>query len=190
MNDRTLPFHEHEVGLGSAIEHQLFRRAGDEIGDHGVDADSPPFDEDAGLPGGGEAGPDALFPQRAEKLELRGHLPDVAVGADGEHHGRVHVSNAAVGDGDLRWRPTQVVDGDVVLACNLDELGNVTEEAVQATPHLEPVLDGAAHELHPFGRNLAARRRDADEEGVGTEREPLIQCGDDGNVATEAEDLL
>src|SRR6266566_1777505 len=52
------------------------------------------------------------------------------------------------------------------------------------------MLDRAADQSHPLCRELSARGGDADEQRVGLQREPLVDRGDDGNVATEAEHLL
>ena len=60
--------------------------------------------------------------QRVEDLQLRRHLADVAVGADGEHDRRVDVAHAAAGDVEVRGRPAEIVDRDAVLRRERREL--------------------------------------------------------------------
>ena len=68
--------------------HQLLGRAGDEVGDDRVDRDPPPRDRDPGLPGRHELACDAAPARLAVELERDAHLPDRAVGADGQHDPR------------------------------------------------------------------------------------------------------
>src|SRR5438093_4543625 len=74
VDQAPLTFDEDDVGVLRRLEHQPFRRTGDEVGHH---RDSPPSDEDARLPGGDEPHALAALDPGVPQLALRGHLPDV-----------------------------------------------------------------------------------------------------------------
>src|SRR5262249_39082941 len=85
MEERALTLDpEHLAATGGALDHQLLRGPGGEVGDDRVDGDPPAGDRDARLPGGNEDRPEAATLCLAVELQRDRHLPDRAVGADGE----------------------------------------------------------------------------------------------------------
>ena len=105
---------------------------------------------------------DPAAAKRVEDLQLRRHLADVAVGADGEDDGRVDVAHAAARHLEPRGRTAEVVDRDAMLRGERRELRDVGDEGVQPAPDLEPLLDRAREKQDPLGGQLAPRGRDAD----------------------------
>ena len=190
MNQAPLPFHEDDVGVLRRLEHQPFRRPGDEVGHHGVHGDPPAFDEDPGLPGGDEAGAMPPLDQRVPQLDLGGHLADVAVGPYREHHQRADFRGATVGDRQVGGRFAGIQDADVLAAGQRPQLRVIRDEGVQAAPDLQPALDGAAQPAAPFGRQATAHRRDADEHGGRAQPETLLEVPHDRERAAEPQHVL
>ena len=86
MQQRPLALDPEQLAAaGDAFEDERLGRAGDEVGDDCVDREPPAGDRDPGLAGRDER------PRRCRDAAPRGrargdgHLPDRAVGADGEH---------------------------------------------------------------------------------------------------------
>ena len=190
VDDRTLPLDEHEVRLTRRLEHEVLGGTGDEVGDDGVHGDPSPLDQNAGLAGGGEGGADPLGANRVEDLKLRRHLADVAIGADGEDDGRVDVAHAAARHLEPRGRTTEIVDRDAMLGGERRQLRDIGDEGVQAAPDLEAVLDRAGEQQDPLGGQLAPGGSDTDQQRVRPESEPFVERRDDGDIATEADDVL
>ena len=86
MNDRPLPFHQHDIRRLRGLDRERLGGASDEISNNGVDRNAPPLHENAGLTRGGKIHAMSKLPHRRLHLQLRGHLPDVAVGTDGQHN--------------------------------------------------------------------------------------------------------
>ena len=152
MDDRALPLDEHQIGIHRTLEHEPLGSAGDEVGNHGVHANAAPLDQDARLPGGGKVGTYSAAAEATEQLQLRRHLADVAVGADGQHHGGVDLAHSPASYLEIPRRPTQVMDRDAVLVRQGSQLGDVADEAVQAAPDLELALDRAGEQRDPLAR--------------------------------------
>src|ERR671921_205211 len=84
MSEGALALDEDEIRRGSGrLQHQLFGGSSDEVRNHGVDADAPPRDDDAGLSGGDELGRETGFRRRPQglhplfrELPARGGKPD------------------------------------------------------------------------------------------------------------------
>ena len=83
MEERALAFDQIPAVVG-ARRRELLDRAGDEIGDDGIDRHALAGDQDAGLAGRPEIGGDAALAQAAGQRDRRDHLADRAIGADGE----------------------------------------------------------------------------------------------------------
>ena len=118
-------------------------------------------------------------PRLEVELERDRHLPDRAVGADGEHDRRRHLrgsrrsrsrGRAAAGAG--RAAPRRAV-------ARARELVVVAEEHVQAVLDVEPVRDAALQQVDPRRREASALRGDADERGVRVEAERIVDRADD-----------
>src|SRR5438132_8771461 len=75
--------------------------------------------------------------QGVPQLDLRGHLPDVAVGSHGVHHVSVDLGRQSIGDRQVGGRPARIEDADAALARQRTQLGIVADERVQAAPDLE-----------------------------------------------------
>jgi hypothetical protein len=86
MDERALPFDEEEVAAPRSLDHEALAGAGEEVGDDGVDCDSPAGDHDPGLPGGHEDRAEAARTGGPVELDGDGLLADGAVGADGEDY--------------------------------------------------------------------------------------------------------
>ena len=71
-----------------ALDDEPLPRAGEEVGDDGVDRDAPAGDHDPGLAGGDEHRAKAARAGRQVELDGDGLLADGAVRADGEHDAR------------------------------------------------------------------------------------------------------
>ena len=109
------------------------------------------------------------MPRRARlavELERDGHLPDRAVGADGEDRLVAPcVRFSPVGTLRPARRLAQVAQLDAVLARERGELGIVGDELVQAVLEVEPRRDALLEQLAPRRREPPALRGDADERG-------------------------
>src|SRR5579862_3216249 len=89
MQERSLPLDEDELAPAThAFQHELLGGPRNEVGDHGVDGDPPPRDRDPRLTRRDELASHATPARFAIELERHRHLPDRAVGADGEDHAR------------------------------------------------------------------------------------------------------
>ena len=85
MEQRALALDPEQLAAAvAAFDHERLGGAGEEVGDDGVDGDPPPRDRDPGLAGRDELALDATAARLGVELERDGHLPDRAVGADGE----------------------------------------------------------------------------------------------------------
>src|SRR5215218_4874714 len=131
MAQGALALDQDEVGRGpGSLEHQLLGGAGDEVGDHGVDADAPSCDDDTGLSCRNELGGEAGLPGGAFDLQGRGHLADGTVRPYGERDLRPDLEALPREERDVLRRLAHVPDW---LA---GELG--CESLVEAADDLEP----------------------------------------------------
>ena len=197
MDQASLPLHQHEprgVAQGTelfhALEHELLRSAGDEIGRHRVHRDAPSFDEDPRLPRGDEAGAVAAAHQRVSQLELRRHLAHVAVAADREDDIGIDLSGAAVGDRQGRGRLARVEDADAARPGEAPQLGVVSEEGMEAAPDLETLRDRALQPAAPLDGQLATRGGDPDQDRRGAAGDAALEFVHHRNRAAEAQHLL
>src|SRR6185312_14462055 len=101
VDERSLAFHQHDLGAFGRLHDEPFGGAGDEVGDDGVDGDAPSFDEDAGLAGAGEAHGASALGEPVAQLQGSGHFADVAVGAHGEDDRGVDIAHPSAGDGQV-----------------------------------------------------------------------------------------
>ena len=180
MEQRALALDEQQLSPAPvSLDDEPLGRAGDEVGDRRVDRDAPAGDCDSGLARRHELRGDAAPPRLAVELQADGHLPDRAIGADRQDDRRRHLEVLAGRDVQVRRRLSEVAQGDVVLSRELDELGVGGQELVQAVVDVEAVLDAGADLLQERRREAAARRRDADERGVGAEAQRILDRADD-----------
>jgi len=126
----ALPFDPEQIALIGPLDHEPLGRAGEEVGDDRVDGDPPAGDRDSGLPGRDEDGPQTALLRLAVELERDGHLPDRAVGADGEHDPGVELQVLAGRDVEAVRGLAQVVQLDLVARGKLNELGILGQELV------------------------------------------------------------
>src|SRR5438309_9847191 len=166
MEDRALPFYPEQVAARAAFDHEPLRRSRQEVGDDRVDRDPPPGDGDPGLAGRNEDGTQPALPSLEVELARGRHLPDRAIGADGEHDRRVDVEIRSGRGAEIRRRLAQVAQLDAAFARELDEARDVPQADVQAVFEVEPVLDAFAQQGAPIGREMSTLSDDADERTV------------------------
>ncbi len=165
------------------FDDELLGRAGDEVGDDGVDRDAPAGDRDPGLPGRDEPRLDPARPGGAVELERHRHLPDRAVGADGEDVPRRLLQVGARGHVEVCGGSPQVAELHALLGREPAQLLVVGEELVQAVLDVEPVPDRALQQLAPRGREPSSGRRDADERRRRLEAERVLDRAHDRHAA-------
>ena len=89
MEQRALALdEEHLPAPLDTLDDESLGGAGDEVGDDRVDGDPPACDRHPRLARRHELAADAAAARLAVELERHGHLPDRAVGADGEDRRR------------------------------------------------------------------------------------------------------
>ena len=167
MQERALPLDPEQLAAAlDAFEHELLGRAGEEVGDDGVDRDPPPRDRDPGL-----AGRDELALDPAAR-GLRGRARARRSSSRSRSRSRrcrttfaPWVRFSPVGVLRPARRLAEVAQLDTVQGCESRELGVVGDELVQAAFDVEAVLDAGLEQLAPGGREAAALGRDADERG-------------------------
>ena len=165
-----------------ALDDEPLGRAGDEVGDDRVDGDPPARDRDPGLAGRDERGGDAARSRLAVELERDGHLPDRAVGADGEHDlapalevraGRHVRGPAAAGAGRAARRRAR--------AASSASSASSREELVQAVLDVEAVRDALRSSSRQAGGKRPPCGGDADERGrrleAAAHRRPCRRSG-------------
>ena len=132
-----------------------------------------------GLAGRDELGRDPARPRLAVELERDGHLPDRAVGADGEHDLPGQLEVAAARDVEPFGRAAQVGQRRARCRSERRQLGVVADELVQPVLDADPVLDAVPQHLPPGGREAAALGGDPDERDGRAQRERRRDVGDD-----------
>ena len=139
VHERSLALHEQQLSPApTPFDHELLGRAREEVGDNGVHRDAPACDRDPGLPGGHEERRQPSRACGAVELERDRHLPDGAVGADGEDDPGVDLEVRARRAVEAGRRPAQVAKLDAGPVGHRTQLGVVGEHLV------EPVLDREA----------------------------------------------
>ena len=130
--------------------------------------------------------------ERVAQLQLRGHLPDIAVGTDGEDDERVDFRGATIGDRQIRRGPARIENADATGAGERPELGIVTDEGVQAAPDLELAFDRGPEPRLPLVGQSAAGRGDANQYRCRAFplRDAALEVTDDGNLAAETQHVL
>ena len=181
MDERALSLDEEQVGPATLVplEEEPLGRAGEEVGDDGVDRDPPAGDRDARLARRDELRGDAAAAGLEVELQRHGLLPDRAVGADREHDPRRHLQVRPRRHVETRRRLPQVAELDPVPGRELAQLRVLREELVQPVLDVQALRDAALQQLAPLGREAAAGRRDADDGGVGAEAERVVDGADD-----------
>ena len=174
----------------AALEHEPLGRAGDEVGHDRVHRDAPALDHDAGLAGGDEARPHARVVELPGELQLRGHLADVAVGADREDHQRIHRLRQPRGDRQVGRRAAEIQDLPSLGPRLLGEQWIVAEKGVETAPEIAAVIERLGQPRAPLRRHPPALGRDADQDRGRAEGEPLAHGADDRDLAAKAQDVL
>ena len=124
MRDRPLALYpEQAAATLRSLDDELLGGAGEEVRDDRVDGDAPAGDRDPGLAGRDELRGEAALPGRPVELERHRHLPDGAVGADGQDDLRRHAQVLARGDVEAGRRLAKVSQLDAAAGCQLGELG-------------------------------------------------------------------
>ena len=160
--------------------------ARDEVRDDGVDRDPPAGDRDPGLAGRHEQRAEAARARLEVELERDGHLPDRAVGADGEDDRRRHArgsrpsrsrGRAAAGAGRAA-RPRAAPRARA-------SSGSSARKTCSPFSTSSPCAMQTLRMLDPRGREAAALRGDADERGVRLEaRARPRPCGRSGTPSS------
>ena len=180
VQERTLPLDPQQpFPRGRRPRRRAARRRRREVRDDRVDGDPPAGDRDPGLAGRHEHRIEAAALRLAVELERDGHLPDRAVGADGEDDPRVELEVRAGRDVQTVGRLAQVAQLDTVARGELDQLGVVLQVLVQAVLDVEPCRDALLQQLAPGGREAAALGGDADERRRRAEGEAVLDRADD-----------
>jgi hypothetical protein len=179
MQDGALPLDPEQVAALAALDDQPLGRAREEVGDDRVDGDPPSRDRDPGLAGRDEHGAETALARLQVELTGRGHLPDRAVGADGQHDRGVDLEVRAGCGAQIVGRLAQVAQLDAVLVGQLGQAGDVVEADVEAVLEVEPMRDAALEQLLPVARKPAALSDDADERGIRPVLHPLVDGRDD-----------
>src|SRR5712692_9496138 len=130
--------------------------------------------------------------ESVSQLQLRGHLPDIAVGTDSEDDERVDFRGATIGNRQIRRGPARIENADAMRASEWPELGIVTDEGVQPAPDLELALDRGPEPRLPLVWHSTAGRGDANQYGgrACPLRDAALEVSDDGNLATETQHVL
>src|ERR671923_1770576 len=163
MRQRTLPLDPEQLPapLG-ALDDEALGRAGQEVGDDGVDGDPPPRDRDPRLAGRNEDGLQAAVSRGEVKLDGHRFLADRTVRADGEDDLRRHLQVLAGRHVEIRRRLAEVAELDAMLLRERAELRILADELMEAALEVEPGVDARLQQLAPGGRETPALRCDAD----------------------------
>ena len=164
----------------AALDDQPLRRAGQEVGDHGVDGDPPAGDRDPGLPGRDEH---RLQPSPA-RLEVE--LDARPSSSRSRSPSRRSARSCA---GTSRFSPVGTLrpggglrrsrSSTPCRAASSRELRVVADELVQAALDVEPLRDRALQQLAPGRREAASLGRHPDDRGRRAEAERVVDGGDD-----------
>ena len=179
VEDRTLSLDPEEIALLGTLDDEALGGAREEVRDHRVDRDPPPGDRDPRLPGRDENRPQAALARLEVELARRCHLPDRAVGTNSEDDRRVGFEVRSGRSAQVPGRLAQIAQLDTVLLGQLGEAGNVVQANVEAVLEIETLDDAAFQQLLPVAGEVTALRDDADERGVRTEGERVVDGADD-----------
>ena len=109
VQERALALDPEQLAAALApLDDEALGGARDEVGHDRVDRDSPAGDHHPRLSRRDEDRPNTASPRLEVELARDGHLPDRAVGADGEDDRRVGAEVLTGGRGEVRRRPAQV----------------------------------------------------------------------------------
>ena len=136
------------------LDHKPLGGAREEVRDDGVDRDPPARDRDPGLPGRDEDRADAALPGSSVELKRHRHLPDRAVGADGQNDGGVVLEVRPARDGQAVGRPAQVSELDAVRARSARS--GSSARRIASRFDVEPRLDRVPEESPPDRRQVAS----------------------------------
>src|SRR5256714_6751319 len=189
MNETPLSFHQDDVVVFRALEHELFGGTGDEVGDHGIDRDAPALDENSRLASRDEARLMASLDERVPQLQLRGHLADIAVGANREDDESIDFRGATIGDRQIRRRPACIENADVMRARERAELRVVADEGVQAAPNFEPAFDRGTQPPLPLVGKASAGGRNPPKDPPRARDAPL-EVAEHRDLAAKTEHIL
>ncbi len=153
--------------------------ARDEVGHDRVDGEAPAGDRDAGLPGRHENGREPARTGLALELQGDGHLADGAVRADRQHGAAGKLEVGAGRNVEALRRAPEIGEARPMAPGQLDELGVVGDELVQAVLDRDALAQARLQDLAPCGRERAALRGDPDERHGRLEAKRLAHGGDD-----------
>src|SRR3954453_12688337 len=157
MQERALTLDPEQLAAALApLDDETLRGARDEVGHDRVDCDAPAAGHHPRVSRREEDPRNAAPPRLDVELEGDGHLPDRAVGADGEDDRRVDREVLAGPGGEPVRRPAQVAQLDASLLGERAELRVVGEEDMEAVLDVETALDAGPEQLHPRGREVPA----------------------------------
>ena len=175
----ALALDQDEVGRGPGrLEHQLLGGAGDEVRDHGVDADAPPRDDRRrSVPVGTNSGerPASLAARSISRVAviLPMALSVPTVSATFGPTPKPSPEKSGMPSGGSRTSQTRLAG----------ELGR--EPLVEAADDLEPGVRRSPQGLHPLFREPPARGGEPDQDGGRRELQRLSERPDYGGVAPE-----
>ena len=180
MDERALPLDEQDLSpTPSAFDDEPLGCARQEVGDDGVDGDSPTRDRDPRLTGRHEDRGEPALARLEVELDCDGLLADRAVRADGEDDPRVHLEVRPARHAEpLGWL-AQIAQRDPVLAGELGELGVFGDELVQAALDVEAGGDAVHQEVPPCRRKAATLRRHPDDGDRRLVRSRVLDASDD-----------
>src|SRR5213075_1217324 len=157
VQERALALDPEQLAAALApLDDEALCGARDEVGHDRVDRDSPAGDHHPRLSRRDEDRPNTASPRLEVELARDRHLPDRAVGADGEDDRRVDRQVLAGRGREPGRRPAQVAQLDASLLGERAKLRVVAEEDMEAVLDVETVLDTCAEKLHPRRREVPA----------------------------------
>jgi len=147
-------------------QHQLLRRAIDEVGDDPINRAAVPLDQDAGLASGHELGVHTAAAEFPGDFQRRHHFSHAAIVG---HRLNAQASFAdALPLGHIALVVlAHVHQSDAVAAGCLGKLRIVAQKVVQAGDHIQPAADGLQNYRPPRQGYLAPRRGDANQQRPG-----------------------
>ncbi len=144
------------------IRAELFGGAGYEIADDGIDGDTTPGDEDAGL----SSRPESRFHSPREKIALEGqrgeHLADTAIRPDRQE--AVARTSSTSADGEYPLGIAHVVQSPAQQPGSVSQLGNRAQACVQSVRDVQTRVECAAQRHDPVFRQHSTRVDDADDQ--------------------------
>ena len=183
--ERALAFYEDPFVLVGSIEHDFLDHARGEIADQAIDGETIIGDHNAGLAGGEEGAIESAFARFTIQFEGRSHFASGAIAANEQDGVTARAMWGEVGDALFFWGTTHIPDGHVMAGGGGADFLIIREKDVQAADDIETGLDGGEQLPAPGFREIAAARRDADEQRIGLVGEGRADIGHDRNALTE-----